>query len=352
MISSCTRPRGRTWTAPRTARRARSPSTPPARAQAVELGAPVVYYSSDYVFTGSKREPYVESDEPAPLSAYGESKLAGEQEVRRGWIVRSSWLFGRSGHNFVRTMLRLAAERDEVTVVDDQRGSPTYTGHLAAGTRDLLERPEGVYTRGRRRLHLGGIRRGDLRGSRPRLPCGASPRPSSGVPRRDRRTRCSAARRTPRGSRTGATACVSACSGSGSLDGHMTRFVVDCGVVLQLASEEYECRTSMSCSLRRSCVHRRSPSAARGRAPSRHVGGGGGGVARPHSGHQDPSARRRRPAAERLEGGGRASLGRDLRRRVRGPHEASRRTRSSRSTRIWRGGLRGFVPTAIEALRA
>ena len=112
---------------------------------AVELGAPVVYYSSDYVFTGSKREPYVESDEPAPLSAYGESKLAGEQEVRRGWIVRSSWLFGWSGHNFVRTMLRLAAERDEVTVVDDQRGSPTYTGHLAAGTRDLLERPEGVW---------------------------------------------------------------------------------------------------------------------------------------------------------------------------------------------------------------
>ena len=111
----------------------------------VELGAPVVYYSSDYVFDGSKDAPYVESDEPAPLSAYGESKLAGEREVRRGWIVRSSWLFGWTGHNFVRTMLRLGAERDEVSVVADQRGSPTYTGHLAAGTRELLERPEGVW---------------------------------------------------------------------------------------------------------------------------------------------------------------------------------------------------------------
>jgi dTDP-4-dehydrorhamnose reductase len=71
------------------------------------LGAPVVYFSSDYVFDGSKQEPYVESDEPAPRSAYGRSKLCGEQEVREGWIVRSSWLFGWMGHNFVRTMLRL-----------------------------------------------------------------------------------------------------------------------------------------------------------------------------------------------------------------------------------------------------
>ena len=110
-----------------------------------DLGAPVVYYSSDYVFDGSKGLPYVESDEPAPLSAYGESKLAGEREVHRGWIVRSSWLFGWTGHNFAQTMLRLGAERDEVSVVDDQRGSPTYTGHLAAGTRELLERPEGVW---------------------------------------------------------------------------------------------------------------------------------------------------------------------------------------------------------------
>jgi dTDP-4-dehydrorhamnose reductase len=109
------------------------------------LGAPVVYYSSDYVFDGAKREPYVESDQPAPLGAYGRTKLLGEREVREGWIVRSSWLFGWTGHNFVRTMLRLGAERDEVRVVADQRGCPTYVGHLAAATRDVLELPGGVW---------------------------------------------------------------------------------------------------------------------------------------------------------------------------------------------------------------
>lgn len=109
------------------------------------LGAPVVYFSSDYVFDGTKREPYVESDEPAPASAYGRSKLLGEREVREGWIVRSSWLFGWTGHNFVRTMLRLGSERDEVAVVADQRGCPTYVGHLAAATRELLELPGGIW---------------------------------------------------------------------------------------------------------------------------------------------------------------------------------------------------------------
>jgi dTDP-4-dehydrorhamnose reductase len=109
------------------------------------LGAPLVYYSSDYVFDGRKREPYLESDPTSPLGVYGRTKLEGEGEVREGWIVRSSWLFGRTGQNFVRTMLRLGAERDEVAVVDDQRGSPTYVGHLAEATRELLERPQGVW---------------------------------------------------------------------------------------------------------------------------------------------------------------------------------------------------------------
>jgi dTDP-4-dehydrorhamnose reductase len=109
------------------------------------LGAPVVYFSTDYVFAGSKREPYVESDAPRPLSAYGRTKLAGEAEVARGWIVRSSWLFGWTGTNFVRTMLRLGEERDEVRVVDDQRGCPTYVGHLAAAVPELLRLPEGVW---------------------------------------------------------------------------------------------------------------------------------------------------------------------------------------------------------------
>ena len=111
----------------------------------VALGAPVVYYSTDYVFDGAKRQPYIESDEPRPLSAYGRTKLDGEREVREGWIVRSSWLFGWTGTNFVRTMLRLGAERVEVSVVADQRGSPTYVGHLAEATRELLDLPGGVW---------------------------------------------------------------------------------------------------------------------------------------------------------------------------------------------------------------
>ena len=109
------------------------------------LGAPLVYYSTDYVFAGTKKRPYVESDRAEPLSAYGRTKLRGEAEVRDGWIVRSSWLFGWTGHNFVRTMLRLGAERDEVRVVADQRGCPTYVGHLAAATRELLSRPGGIW---------------------------------------------------------------------------------------------------------------------------------------------------------------------------------------------------------------
>jgi dTDP-4-dehydrorhamnose reductase len=109
------------------------------------LGAPVVYFSSDYVFDGRKGSPYVESDATGPESVYGRTKLAGEAQIREGWIVRTSWLFGASGHNFVRTMLRLGAERDEVRVVADQRGAPTYVGHLADATRTLLERPHGLW---------------------------------------------------------------------------------------------------------------------------------------------------------------------------------------------------------------
>jgi dTDP-4-dehydrorhamnose reductase len=109
------------------------------------LGAPLVYYSTDYVFDGTKGSPYLESDEPAPLSAYGRTKLEGEQEVREGWIARSSWLFGWNGTNFLRTMLRLGQERDEVSVVADQVGCPTYVGHLAEATRELLLLPRGVW---------------------------------------------------------------------------------------------------------------------------------------------------------------------------------------------------------------
>jgi len=111
-----------------------------------ELGAPLVYYSTDYVFDGRKREPYVESDAPNPLSLYGRTKAHGEAAAgERAWIVRSSGLFGPTGTNFVRTMLQLGAERDEVSVVDDQRMSPTYVVHLARATRELLELPFGIW---------------------------------------------------------------------------------------------------------------------------------------------------------------------------------------------------------------
>jgi dTDP-4-dehydrorhamnose reductase len=113
---------------------------------AAELGAPLVYYSTDYVFDGSKNEPYVESDAPSPLSAYGRTKLYGEAAAgESARVVRTSGLFGASGTNFVLTMLALGRERDEVSVVDDQRTSPTYVAHLAAATRELFDRPVGVW---------------------------------------------------------------------------------------------------------------------------------------------------------------------------------------------------------------
>jgi dTDP-4-dehydrorhamnose reductase len=113
---------------------------------AAELGAPLVYYSTDYVFDGGKGAPYVESDPPNPLSAYGRTKLHGEGAAgEQAWIVRSSGVFSETGTNFVTTMLRLGRERGEVAVVDDQRTSPTYAGHLADATRRLLERPYGVW---------------------------------------------------------------------------------------------------------------------------------------------------------------------------------------------------------------
>jgi dTDP-4-dehydrorhamnose reductase len=107
------------------------------------VGASVIYPSTDYVFDGSKSRPYLESDLPHPISAYGRSKLAGETSVAaansRHVIVRTSWLFGVGGANFVETMLRLGAEQPEVLVVSDQVGSPTYTRHIAAAIALLTE---------------------------------------------------------------------------------------------------------------------------------------------------------------------------------------------------------------------
>jgi dTDP-4-dehydrorhamnose reductase len=117
---------------------------------AAAAGAWTVHVSSDYVFDGSKRDPYLESDPTGPISAYGRSKLAGELEVAhrargRYTIVRSSWLFGAAGPCFPATILRLAAERDELSVVEDQVGCPTFTGHLAQALLVLAEqRPLGI----------------------------------------------------------------------------------------------------------------------------------------------------------------------------------------------------------------
>ena len=102
---------------------------------AAEVGASVVYPSTDYVFDGLKGAPYVESDPTRPLSVYGQTKAAGEAETaaanQRYFIVRSSWLFGMGGRNFVDTMLALGQDQGDVVVVRDQVGCPTYTAHLA-----------------------------------------------------------------------------------------------------------------------------------------------------------------------------------------------------------------------------
>jgi dTDP-4-dehydrorhamnose reductase len=115
-----------------------------------ELGAFLVQVSTDYVFSGDGTRPYVETDEPAPRTAYGRSKLAGEQEVARSGaayaIGRTAWLYGAGGKNFIDTMLALAETRDEVSVVTDQRGCPTWTGHLAPALVEIAERrAEGIH---------------------------------------------------------------------------------------------------------------------------------------------------------------------------------------------------------------
>ncbi|NIE75316.1 dTDP-4-dehydrorhamnose reductase [Pantoea sp. Ap-967] len=112
--------------------------------EAVRLGAPLIHYSTDYVFDGEKALPYTEADRPNPLGVYGRSKLAGEQAIAavdgEYLILRTSWVYSRHGRNFLLTMQRLLQEKPQLRVVDDQVGAPTWAGTIAASTRALVER--------------------------------------------------------------------------------------------------------------------------------------------------------------------------------------------------------------------
>ncbi len=118
--------------------------------EARRIGAFLVHYSTDYVFDGEKPAPYVESDPTHPINVYGESKLAGEQAIAKSGcqhlILRTSWVYGPRGRNFYLTMLRLAKERPELRVVDDQVGAPTSSLAIARATAQLLEKgARGLY---------------------------------------------------------------------------------------------------------------------------------------------------------------------------------------------------------------
>jgi dTDP-4-dehydrorhamnose reductase len=110
--------------------------------EARKLGAAMIHYSTDYVFDGSKESPYEENDEPCPLNAYGRTKLAGEHAVQsagiKHLILRTSWVYGMHGKNFLQTMLKLAQERDELKVVNDQFGTPTWSRTIADVTASLI----------------------------------------------------------------------------------------------------------------------------------------------------------------------------------------------------------------------
>ncbi|MBS0231917.1 MAG: dTDP-4-dehydrorhamnose reductase [Proteobacteria bacterium] len=117
-------------------------------AAAAETGAPIIHLSTDYVFDGQKRTPYIETDLTAPTGIYGESKLLGEHRVAaanpRHVILRTAWVFSPFGSNFVKTMLRLNQEKPEIRVVDDQHGNPTYAPDLAEAIRQMIDKLHGA----------------------------------------------------------------------------------------------------------------------------------------------------------------------------------------------------------------
>ncbi len=170
---------------------------------AAALRLPLVHVSTDYVFDGESPldsdgapRPYVESDPTGPRSVYGTSKLLGELQVRsaspRNTVVRSSWLFGVDGNNFVATMLRLGGEREAVQVVTDQVGCPTWTGHLAPALLGLIEREVSGL------VHLAGAGQVSWNGfaveifRQAEIDCGVEPASSEQMARRARRPAWSA----------------------------------------------------------------------------------------------------------------------------------------------------------------
>ncbi|MFX4261831.1 dTDP-4-dehydrorhamnose reductase [Pelotomaculum propionicicum] len=112
--------------------------------EAKRLNALLVHYSTDYIFDGTKTTPYVEDDAPNPINVYGRTKLAGEQAIRAVgapyMILRTSWVYGTNGRNFLLTILRLAEEKEELKIVDDQVGTPTWSRFLAGTTAQMLQK--------------------------------------------------------------------------------------------------------------------------------------------------------------------------------------------------------------------
>lgn len=115
--------------------------------EAAKIGASMIHYSTDYVFDGNKESPYFEDDIPCPLSVYGKTKLAGEAAVKASGIahliLRTSWVYGGRGKNFMQTVLRLAAERDELRIVNDQYGAPTWSRTIAETTAYIIGKCSG-----------------------------------------------------------------------------------------------------------------------------------------------------------------------------------------------------------------